>query len=99
MQRIMLTAIAALLTTTAAHADSQSSNSSSNSSSNNGVTRETRDESYCDDYGCDRIVERRVYRDAPRRSYCGEARRYWREARREREERRKRYRDYRDDDD
>ena len=89
MPRIMLTAVAALLTTTAAHADSQSSNSSSNSSSNNGVTREMRDESYCDDYGCERVVERRVYRDAPRKR--------WYRERREREERR-RARYYRDDD-
>lgn len=62
-----------------------SSNSSSNSSSNNGRVRQRIVETYCDDYGCDRYVERRRYRDDRRR---------WRE----RERRwRMRYRD-RDDD-
>ena len=66
-------------------AGSQSSNTSSNSSSNNGVVRERVVDTYCEDGWCERVVERRVYRDDRRsRRYHGDRRyperfRYWRE--------------------
>ena len=77
---------AALGASSAALAGSQSSNTSSNSSSNNGVVRERVADTYCENGWCERVVERRVYRDDRRarryrddRRYPERYREYWRE--------------------
>ena len=83
---ILGTAVAAMaLFAAPALAGSQSSNTSSNSSSNNGVVRERVIDTYCDDGWCERVVERRVYRDDRRSRRIRGDRRYtdrnpyWRE--------------------
>lgn len=63
MKMKLVLIVAAMVVPATAQAGSQSSNTSSNSSSNNGVVRERVVDSYCDDGGCERVVERRVYRD------------------------------------
>ena len=77
---------AGLAAVSPALAGSQSSNTSSNSSSNNGVVRERVVDTHCEDGWCERVTERRVYRDdrrryRDRRSYRDERRyrEYWRE--------------------
>lgn len=83
----------AIMTASAAHADSQSSNTSSNSSSNNGVVRERVVDTYCDNGYCERSVMRRTYRDDRRQRYVRNDDRRYREYRRGGRDR------WRDDDD
>jgi hypothetical protein len=65
-------------------AGSQSSNTSSNNLSNNGEVREQVIDTYCHDGRCERLTERRVFRDDGRR-YLDRRyrerhyREYWRE--------------------
>ena len=65
--KTIMFAAATALAASSAQADSQSSNTSSNSSSNNGVVRERVVDTYCEDGYCDRVVQRRTYRDDRRR--------------------------------
>lgn len=64
-----------MLALSAAPALAQSSNTSSNRSSNNGVVRERIDSSYCEGGWCDRVIERRVYRDDQRGDWRDDRRR------------------------
>jgi hypothetical protein len=60
--KFLLSALATVMASSLAYADSQSSNTSSNSSSNDGIVRERIVETYCEDGYCERYVLRRICR-------------------------------------